>query len=63
MGSCHNEVAAVGVHSARGSGPDLSRRTVADGVPLLTALFVAAGDAPERCRTSVEDGWAELTPT
>lgn len=36
----------------------LSRRTLAEGVPLLTALFVSAGDAPERCRASVEAGWA-----
>ncbi len=36
----------------------LSRRTLAEGVPLLTALFVSAGDEPERCRASVEAGWA-----
>ncbi|MGW6421276.1 TetR/AcrR family transcriptional regulator [Nocardia sp. NPDC055053] len=27
------------------------------GIPLLTALFVAAGDAPERCARSVASGW------
>ena len=36
----------------------LSRRTLAEGVPLLTALFVSAGDERERCRASVEAGWA-----
>lgn len=27
------------------------------GIPLLTALFVAAGDDPERCARSVASGW------
>ena len=35
----------------------LSRRTLAEGVPLLTALFVGAGDEPGRCRASVAAGW------
>ncbi|WP_246010638.1 TetR/AcrR family transcriptional regulator [Nocardia mexicana] len=38
------------------SGP-LPRATLAHGVPMLTALFVAAGDDPERCKDSVESGW------
>jgi AcrR family transcriptional regulator len=38
----------------------LSRRALADGVPLLTLLFVGAGDEPERCRDSVKTGWAEI---
>ncbi len=41
----------------------LSRRSLADGVPLLVALFVSAGDEPDRCRTSVEAGWAEPDPS
>jgi AcrR family transcriptional regulator len=37
-------------------GP-LPYETLAHGVPMLTALFVAAGDDPDRCRRSVEQGW------
>ncbi|GAA4877618.1 TetR/AcrR family transcriptional regulator [Actinomycetospora straminea] len=40
-----------------------SRRTLASGVPLLTAVIVAAGDDPAACRRSVEAGWAALRPT
>ncbi|MEV6325558.1 TetR/AcrR family transcriptional regulator [Nocardia sp. NPDC051787] len=41
------------------SGP-LPRETLAYGMPMLTALFVAAGDDPEQCRRSVESGWDVL---
>ncbi|MCX5015353.1 hypothetical protein OG765_31025 [Streptomyces sp. NBC_00555] len=27
------------------------------GLPMLTALFVSAGDTPDSCRRSVELGW------
>lgn len=30
------------------------------GAPMLTALLVAAGDEPERCRASVARGWTDL---
>lgn len=39
-----------------------SRRTLASGIPLLTAVIVAAGDDPAACRRSVEAGWAALRP-
>ncbi|WP_285102659.1 TetR/AcrR family transcriptional regulator [Promicromonospora sp. MEB111] len=39
-----------------------SRRTLASGVPLLTAVIVAAGDDPAVCRRSVEAGWVALSP-
>ncbi|WP_020018049.1 TetR/AcrR family transcriptional regulator [Promicromonospora sukumoe] len=39
-----------------------SRRTLASGVPLLTAVIVAAGDDPAVCRRSVEAGWEALRP-
>ncbi|WP_084529057.1 TetR/AcrR family transcriptional regulator [Nocardia crassostreae] len=38
------------------TGP-LPRETLAQAVPMLTALYVAAGDEPRRCHTSVRDGW------
>jgi AcrR family transcriptional regulator len=41
------------------TGP-LPRPTLAHGIPLLTALFVSAGDDPDRCRQSVEHGWKQL---
>ncbi len=40
-----------------------SRRTLASGVPLLTAVIVASGDDPAACRRSVEAGWVALRPT
>ncbi|CAA9397676.1 MAG: Transcriptional regulator, AcrR family [uncultured Rubrobacteraceae bacterium] len=40
----------------------LPRRALDDGTLLLTALFTSAGDRPDRCRTSVEQGWKELIP-
>ncbi|MFI7615745.1 TetR/AcrR family transcriptional regulator [Nonomuraea terrae] len=45
-----------GLASLVATGP-LPRRTLAHGVPLLTALFISAGDSPDACRRSVEDGW------
>ncbi|WP_027754703.1 WHG domain-containing protein [Streptomyces synnematoformans] len=44
------------------AGP-LPYAALAHGVPLLTALFTAAGDEPGRCRASVARGWAELPAT
>ncbi|MFB7875665.1 TetR/AcrR family transcriptional regulator [Nocardia sp. NPDC056064] len=38
------------------TGP-LPRELLANGVPLLTALFVAAGDDPQVCAGSVRAGW------
>ena len=40
----------------------LPRRALDDGTLLLTALFTSAGDEPDRCRTSVEQGWKQPTP-
>ncbi|WP_197093427.1 TetR/AcrR family transcriptional regulator [Nonomuraea sp. SBT364] len=45
-----------GLASLVATGP-LPPEALAHGVPLLTALFVSAGDAPDRCRRSVELGW------
>ncbi|MFI6511088.1 TetR/AcrR family transcriptional regulator [Streptosporangium sp. NPDC050855] len=45
-----------GLASLVATGP-LPRQALAHGVPLLTALFVSAGDDPGRCRSSVEQGW------
>lgn len=39
------------------TGP-LRLQALAHGVPMLTALFISSGDAPDRCRQSVELGWA-----
>lgn len=39
------------------TGP-LPRPVLAHGVPMLTALYVSAGDEAARCRRSVEAGWA-----
>ena len=49
-------IVAHGLISLVNSGR-LSRRTLAEGVPLLIALFVDAGDEPQRCAASVADGW------
>lgn len=38
------------------TGP-LPHQALAHGVPMLTALFTSSGDAPGRCRRSVELGW------
>lgn len=48
-----------GLVSLVATGP-LPRATLDHGVPMLTALLVSVGDDPERCRASVERGWAEL---
>jgi AcrR family transcriptional regulator len=48
-----------GLVSLVATGP-LPREALAHGVPMLTALFVSAGDAPGPCRRSVEQGWAQL---
>lgn len=48
-------VVAHGLASLVAGGP-LPHATPAHGVPLLTALLVSAGDAPDRCRRSVETG-------
>lgn len=29
-------------------------------VPILAALFISAGDDPDRCRRSVEHGWGKM---
>ncbi|GAA3422176.1 TetR/AcrR family transcriptional regulator [Streptosporangium vulgare] len=50
---------AHGLASLVANGP-LPRETLAHGVPLLTALFVSAGDEVDRCRLSVENGWKHL---
>ena len=47
---------AHGLVSLVANGP-LPRRTLANGVPLLTALFISTGDDPGRCHLSVENGW------
>jgi AcrR family transcriptional regulator len=45
-----------GLASLTATGP-LPHRTLAHGVPLLTALFTSAGDDADQCRRSVERGW------
>ncbi|GIH80726.1 TetR/AcrR family transcriptional regulator [Planobispora longispora] len=50
-----------GLASLVATGP-LPHQALAHGVPLLTALFVSAGDDPDRCRRSVEHGWHPLAP-
>ncbi len=49
---------AHGLVSLVAGGP-LPRGTLANGVPLLTALFVSVGDDPAGCRSSVEHGWEQ----
>ncbi|WP_022929924.1 TetR/AcrR family transcriptional regulator [Patulibacter americanus] len=51
--TCHGLVSLVT------PGP-LPRTRLDLGVRMLTALYVAAGDEPERCRASVADGWGGL---
>ena len=48
-----------GLASLVATGP-LPRQALAHGVPMLTALFISAGDDPGRCRRSVEHGWEQL---
>ncbi|MER5626691.1 TetR/AcrR family transcriptional regulator [Streptosporangium sp. NPDC002544] len=50
-----------GLVSLVANGP-LPRRTLDHGAPMLTALFVGAGDQPDGCRASVEQGWKQLPP-
>jgi AcrR family transcriptional regulator len=50
---------AHGLVSLVANGP-LPLVTLTNGVPLLTALFVAMGDEPGRCRASVDHGWRPL---
>jgi AcrR family transcriptional regulator len=45
-----------GLASLVATGP-LPREALGHGVPLLTALFIGAGDTPDLCRRSVERGW------
>lgn len=52
-------IVAHGLVSLVAGGP-LPRRTLANGVPLLTALFIGTGDAADGCRRSVENGWTQL---
>jgi AcrR family transcriptional regulator len=40
----------------------LPRQALDGGTLLLAALFISAGDRPDRCRISVEQGWKQLTP-
>jgi AcrR family transcriptional regulator len=49
---------AHGLVSLVANGP-LPRRTLANGVPLLIALYTSTGDDPDRCRDSVENGWKQ----
>lgn len=50
-----------GLVSLVANGP-LPRQMLDHGAPMLTALFISAGDRPDRCRTSVEQGWEQLFP-
>ncbi|PRX99691.1 TetR/AcrR family transcriptional regulator [Allonocardiopsis opalescens] len=52
---------AHGLGSLVANGP-LPRETLDHCVPMLTALYVSAGDEPERCRRSVERGWRRPDP-
>ncbi|HET8994355.1 MULTISPECIES: WHG domain-containing protein [unclassified Rhodococcus (in: high G+C Gram-positive bacteria)] len=47
-----------GLVSLVANGP-LPHTTVDHCVVMLTALFVQAGDEPDRCRASVEEGWKQ----
>ncbi len=46
-----------GLASLVATGP-LPRQVLDHGVPMLVALFIGAGDEPDHCRRSVEQGWA-----
>lgn len=50
-----------GLVSLVATGP-LPHETLAHGIPLLTGLFVGAGDEPDRCRESVERSWPHGAP-
>ena len=45
------------------AGGLLPRETLAFATPMLVALFVLAGDDPDRCRSSVRDGWDDAVPS
>ncbi len=51
---------AHGLVSLVANGP-LPEDTLEHCVPMLTALFVGAGDEPDRCRASVARGWTRPT--
>ncbi|MEU4723284.1 TetR/AcrR family transcriptional regulator [Nonomuraea dietziae] len=51
-----------GLASLVAIGP-LPRQALAHGVPLLTALFVSAGDDPGPCRRSIEQAWKAVLPS
>ena len=48
-----------GLVSLVATGP-LPPETLGHAVPMLTALFVGAGDTTTRCRASVERGWSSV---
>jgi hypothetical protein len=48
-----------GLASLVATGP-LPHQALTHGVPMLTALFISAGDEPGRCRRSVERGWGRV---
>jgi len=50
-----------GLASLVATGP-LPHQALAHAVPMLTALFISAGDDPYRCRRSVEHGWEQTPP-
>lgn len=45
------------------AGGPLPRQALAHAVPVLSALFAAAGDHRDTARASVEQGWAQPPPT
>ncbi|MEV6954604.1 TetR/AcrR family transcriptional regulator [Streptomyces sp. NPDC051183] len=45
-----------GLASLVATGP-LPHEALSHGAPMMIALFVSAGDDPDRCRRSVERGW------
>lgn len=51
-----------GLVSLVATGP-LPRRTLAHGAPMLTALYIGAGDQPVRCQASVQRGWSHVLAT
>lgn len=51
-----------GLVSLVANGP-LPPETLGHCVPMLTALFVGAGDEPTRCRASVDRGWTRPSAT
>lgn len=51
---------AHGLVSLVANGP-LPTQTLDHCSSMLAALFVSAGDEPTRCRTSVEQGWTQLS--